>query len=166
MFQGYKSSTEYIATQTPLKETINDFWRMVWEQNVDIIVMLSKRFGPKKVCLIPTVLSHPIFESPVMIIQRIIDKLLMPFLVHTKFTYNSHKFSFLPLSPTVFLHMQLDYTCRARHCIRVFKDFGNIPNSKKRYPVVFSEKKNPLYSRLSLSRLRLSRITAYLEEKI
>ena len=101
MFQGYKSSTEYIATQTPLKETINDFWRMVWEQNVDIIVMLSKRFGPKKVCLIPTVLSHPIFESPVMIIQRIIDKLLMPFLVHTKFTYNSHKFSFLPLSPTV-----------------------------------------------------------------
>lgn len=45
---GYKSSTEYIATQTPLKETINDFWRMVWEQNVDIIVMLSKRFGPKK----------------------------------------------------------------------------------------------------------------------
>lgn len=40
---GYSSPGEYIATQSPLLETRNDFWRMIWEQNVDIIVMLAKR---------------------------------------------------------------------------------------------------------------------------
>lgn len=30
----------YIVTQAPLKNTISHFWRMVWEQNVDTVVML------------------------------------------------------------------------------------------------------------------------------
>ncbi|RWS25062.1 receptor-type tyrosine-protein phosphatase kappa-like protein [Leptotrombidium deliense] len=34
----------YIATQGPNDETIGDFWRMVWEQNSYIIVMLTKVF--------------------------------------------------------------------------------------------------------------------------
>ncbi|XP_052810161.1 tyrosine-protein phosphatase 10D-like isoform X2 [Mya arenaria] len=39
---GYTSPREYIATQGPMQATFDDFWRMVWEQNVDTIVMLTK----------------------------------------------------------------------------------------------------------------------------
>ncbi|XP_074019431.1 receptor-type tyrosine-protein phosphatase V-like [Numenius arquata] len=38
---GYTSQQEFIATQGPLKKTIEDFWRLVWEQNVCNIVMLT-----------------------------------------------------------------------------------------------------------------------------
>nr|XP_022292672.1 receptor-type tyrosine-protein phosphatase beta-like isoform X2 [Crassostrea virginica] len=38
---GYRSPREYIATQGPIPGTIDDFWRMIWEQNVSIIVMLT-----------------------------------------------------------------------------------------------------------------------------
>ena len=30
----------YIATQAPLPETISDFWRMVWEKEINCIVMV------------------------------------------------------------------------------------------------------------------------------
>ncbi|KAL4233512.1 hypothetical protein ACF0H5_008193 [Mactra antiquata] len=39
---GYTSPREYIATQGPMMATFDDFWRMIWEQNVDTIVMLTK----------------------------------------------------------------------------------------------------------------------------
>ncbi|XP_053197056.1 receptor-type tyrosine-protein phosphatase H-like [Scomber japonicus] len=38
---GYKNNREYIATQGPLPATVNDFWRMIWEQRVKGIVMVT-----------------------------------------------------------------------------------------------------------------------------
>ncbi|CAL1601461.1 unnamed protein product [Knipowitschia caucasica] len=39
---GYKRRNAYIATQGPLPKTFVDFWRMVWEQMVLIIVMTTR----------------------------------------------------------------------------------------------------------------------------
>ena len=41
LLQGYRDPREYIATQGPLDQTVDDFWRMVWEQNSPTIVMLT-----------------------------------------------------------------------------------------------------------------------------
>ncbi|XP_048239856.1 receptor-type tyrosine-protein phosphatase beta-like isoform X2 [Haliotis rufescens] len=38
---GYNSPREFIATQGPMTGTVADFWRMIWEQDVNIIIMLS-----------------------------------------------------------------------------------------------------------------------------
>ncbi|XP_030643528.1 protein tyrosine phosphatase receptor type Db [Chanos chanos] len=39
---GFRRQSAYIATQGPLPETFNDFWRMIWEQHTANIIMMTK----------------------------------------------------------------------------------------------------------------------------
>ncbi|XP_039647021.1 receptor-type tyrosine-protein phosphatase O isoform X2 [Perca fluviatilis] len=62
---GYKNSKEYIATQGPLPETRNDFWKMVLQQKSPIIVMLTQCNERRRVSFIftPEPQSEPQSQS-------------------------------------------------------------------------------------------------------
>ncbi|WAR08157.1 PTPRB-like protein, partial [Mya arenaria] len=45
---GYHSPREYIGCQGPLPATIDDHWRMIWEQNVTIIIK-CEQYWPDEV---------------------------------------------------------------------------------------------------------------------
>ena len=47
--QGYGEKKAYIASQGPMTTSIEDFWRMIWEQNVKTVVMLSRLVEDGKV---------------------------------------------------------------------------------------------------------------------
>ncbi|XP_064861541.1 tyrosine-protein phosphatase non-receptor type 12-like isoform X3 [Oncorhynchus nerka] len=49
-FLGVSGARAYIATQGPLPHTVLDFWRMLWEYDTEVIVMVCREFemGRKK----------------------------------------------------------------------------------------------------------------------
>jgi len=40
----------YIVTQGCLRNTVDDFWKMIWQEDSRIIVMITKLFEKSKVC--------------------------------------------------------------------------------------------------------------------
>lgn len=47
--QGYTKPKEFIASQGPKEELKEDFWRLVWEKNVHVIVMVTQCVEANKV---------------------------------------------------------------------------------------------------------------------
>ena len=54
---GYQRPRAYIATQGPLPDTFGAFWRLVWEQNVHIVVMITNLMERGRVSRKPLVLG-------------------------------------------------------------------------------------------------------------
>ena len=52
VLQGYHGKREYIAAQGPLPCTVDQFWRMLWEKRVNMIVMLTKLIENGKVIIV------------------------------------------------------------------------------------------------------------------
>ncbi|XP_035377208.1 tyrosine-protein phosphatase non-receptor type 22 isoform X2 [Electrophorus electricus] len=66
--KGVMGPKAYIATQGPLPHTILDFWRMLWEYNVQVIVMACREFEmAKKKCERYWPLENPFVCHPFLI---------------------------------------------------------------------------------------------------
>ena len=62
LLQGYWVKKGYIVTQAPMANTVEDFWRMVWELKVQTIVQLcGLNEGGAEACL--QYWPHPVKSS-------------------------------------------------------------------------------------------------------
>lgn len=46
--KGISGSNTYIATQGPMPHTVNDFWHMLWQYHIGIVIMACNEFENKK----------------------------------------------------------------------------------------------------------------------
>ena len=46
---GFRRPRSYIGTQGPMQGSFPEFWRMIWEQNTSVIVMITQLFEGGKV---------------------------------------------------------------------------------------------------------------------
>lgn len=56
--QGYEEPNAYIAAQGPVINSLNDFWRMIWEHDVTTVVMLTRLVEDAKVNFIQTLYGN------------------------------------------------------------------------------------------------------------
>ena len=73
---GYKGESKaFIASQGPMSNTINDFWSMVWNENVPCIVMITKlieRNKNKCELYIPDQLSQSVtYDNIVVTVKQV-----------------------------------------------------------------------------------------------
>ena len=48
---GYQLAREFIAAQGPTANTVGDFWRMIWERDISVIIMVTNcREGTDEKC--------------------------------------------------------------------------------------------------------------------
>ena len=46
---GFRKPRAYIGTQGPMQGSFPEFWRMIWEQNTTVVVMITHLFEGGKV---------------------------------------------------------------------------------------------------------------------
>lgn len=71
--QDLTSTRPYICTQAPLPTTFNDFWKMIWDNQVPVIVMITQEFEFNKVkkkysSQQMNTSNHKIYRSSVIVI--------------------------------------------------------------------------------------------------
>ncbi|XP_037088770.1 receptor-type tyrosine-protein phosphatase mu-like isoform X2 [Pollicipes pollicipes] len=80
---GYKRPRAYIATQGPRKETVFDFWRMIWQDKVRRIVMLTNLVEDgKRKCDLYWPESEPL-QLPAMTIRRESETIFASYCIRT-----------------------------------------------------------------------------------
>ncbi|NXX75861.1 PTPRO phosphatase, partial [Urocolius indicus] len=104
---GYNSPQEYIATQGPLPETRNDFWKMVLQQKSQIIVMLTQCNEKRRVKC-----DHywPFTEDPIVYGDITVEMLSEE--EHTDWVYRNFRISYADEVQDV---MHFNYTAWPDH---------------------------------------------------